>query len=136
MPATSGWTAAGRLPCCQDMRHTPPGTAAVCRYVPPLIRFAQCCLLLCLAQVLLTRALYANAMPPQQAPQETPFPATFAGPFPVRSLSPIQLLYFQFTPERALTLPRGMWNVRFDLMEANFLARDVHGGDSFLFDFE
>jgi len=48
-------------------------------------------------------------------------------PFPVRSLSPVQLLYFQFTPERAITLPRGMWHVRFDLVEANILARDQNG---------
>jgi hypothetical protein len=29
-----------------------------------------------------------------------------------------------------------MWNVRFDVVEANILARAEHGGDSFLFDFE
>jgi hypothetical protein len=46
------------------------------------------------------------------------------------------LLYFQFTPERAITLPRGVWNVRFDLVEANMLARDANGEDSLLFDFE
>jgi hypothetical protein len=29
-----------------------------------------------------------------------------------------------------------MWNVRFDLVEANLLGRDEHGADGFLFDFE
>jgi len=80
--------------------------------------------------------LDANAMPPQESPQELPSTAVVGGPFPIRSLSPIQLLYFQFTPERAITLPRGMWNVRFDLVEANILARDQNGDDSLLFDFE
>jgi hypothetical protein len=35
-----------------------------------------------------------------------------------------------------MTLPRGMWNVRFDWVEANYLGRDAHGEDAFLFDFE
>jgi hypothetical protein len=73
---------------------------------------------------------------PQESPQELPFTAVVGGPFPVRSLSPVQLLYFQFTPERAITLPRGMWNVHFDLVEANILARDQNGNDALLFDFE
>jgi hypothetical protein len=58
------------------------------------------------------------------------------GPFPVRSLSPVQLLYFQFTPERAVPLPHRAWSVRFDLIQANYLARDEHQGDFFLFDYE
>lgn len=136
MHATSGWTTVGRLQRCRDLRSTPPWTDTVCRYVPALIRLAPWCLLLCCAQLLFTRAFYAHAMPPQQSPQEISPLTTFGGPFPVRSLSPIQLLYFQFTPERAMTLPRGMWNVRFDLVEANFLGRDAHGEDAFLFDFE
>jgi hypothetical protein len=48
----------------------------------------------------------------------------------------MQLLYFQLTPERAITLPRSIWNVRFDLVEANILARDQNGADSLLFNFE
>jgi hypothetical protein len=48
----------------------------------------------------------------------------------------VQSLYFQFTPERALPLPPGSWNIRFDVVEANNLARAEHQGDSFLFDFE
>jgi hypothetical protein len=48
----------------------------------------------------------------------------------------VQLLFFQFTPERAVPVPPGIWNVRFDLVEANILARAEHQGDSFLFDFE
>jgi hypothetical protein len=100
------------------------------------VRFGQWCLLLCLAQALLTEALHADAVPLQESPREHPPSIIVGGPFPVRSLSPIQLLYFQFTPERAVPIPRGMWNVRFDLVEANVLARDEHRDDTFLFDFE
>jgi hypothetical protein len=89
-----------------------------------------------IAHAILIRALCANAMTPQESPHGLPAPAVIGGPFPVRSLSPIHLLYFQFTPERAVALPRGMWNVRFDLVEANLLGRDAHEDDGFLFDFE
>jgi Protein of unknown function (DUF3187) len=136
MHATYGWTAAGWLPCSQAIWLILPQIGALSPWVPPRLRFAQWCLLLCFAPVLLIMALRADAMPPQASPQELAPTAMGGGPFPVRSLSPIQLLYFQFTPERAVTLPRGVWNVRFDLVEANFLARDQSGGDSFLFDFE
>jgi Protein of unknown function (DUF3187) len=134
MHATAGWKAAGALKhprgICSTYR--PPG--AVLRGVLPLIRFGQWCLLLCLAQAVQTRALYAA--PFQESLPEIPSRSILGGPFPVRSLAPVQLLYFQFTPERAMPLPRGMWNVRFDLVEANILARDEHRDDSFLFDFE
>jgi hypothetical protein len=88
-----------------------------------------------------TQALGAGPAPPN-APG---VPASLAdetatsavgGPFPVRNLSPIASLYFQFTPERALPVPRGAWHVRFDLVEANYLARGTHGEDAFLFDYE
>ena len=136
MHAPYGWTAAGTSPCSQDIRPTAPRKGTIPQWGPPLSRLAQWCLLLCCAHALLTTALDANAMPPQESPQELPSTAVVGGPFPVRSLSPVQLLYFQFTPERAITLPRGMWNVRFDLVEANILARDQNGDDSLLFDFE
>jgi hypothetical protein len=58
------------------------------------------------------------------------------GPFPIRSFSPIQLLYFQFTPERAVPVSRGRWNLRFDLVEANYLGRGEHHEDAFFFDYE
>jgi hypothetical protein len=115
MHATYGWTAAGKLPCSQDIRPTSPRIGTIPQCVPPLGRLAQRCLLLCCAHALLTTALDANAMPPQESPQEFPSTAVVGGPSPVHSLLPIQLLYFQFTPERALTLPRGMWNGRFAL---------------------
>ena len=114
MHATYGWTAAGQLPFSQDIRPTAPRIGTMPQCVPPRNRLAQWCLLLCFAHALLTTALDANAMPPQELPQELPTTAVVGGPFPIRSLSPIQLLYFQFTPERAITLPRGMWNVRFE----------------------
>src|SRR5215510_8188945 len=136
MHATYGWNAAGRLPCFQDIHRPPSRTCTASQCLPQLIRFAQWCLLLCFVQALLTRALYANDILSQESPKEIPSRAIVGGPFPVRSLSPIQLLYYQFTPERAVTLPRGMWNIRFDLVEANILARDQNRDDSFLFDFE
>jgi hypothetical protein len=136
MPATSRRTAAVRLPRSPDIRPSPARAATVFQGVSPLIRFTGWCLLLCCAHVLLSKAVYADAMSPQASPQELASTAMVGGPFPVRSLSPIQLLYFQFTPERAITLPRGVWNVRFDLVEANMLASDANGEDSFLFDFE
>ena len=136
MHATGGWTAAGSFPCAQDLRSTPARADPVFQGVSPLIRFAGWCLLLCFAHALLTEASGAEPMPPQESPREVASTAIAGGPFPVRSLSPVQLLYFQFTPERAVTVPRGVWNVRFDLVEANMLASDVNGGDSFLFDFE
>ena len=106
------------------------------RYAPPLSRSTRWCLLLCFTHAVLTAAWCAHATPAQESPRELPSTTVVGGPFPVRSLSPIQLLYFQFTPERAIPLPRGMWNIRFDLVEANILARDQNGNDSFLFDFE
>jgi hypothetical protein len=136
MHATYGWTAAGSLPFSQDTRPTPPRIGTIPHWAPQLSRVAQGCLLLCFTHALLTTTLCANATPAQESPRELASTAVVGGPFPVRSLSPIQLLYFQFTPERAIPLPRGMWNVRFDLVEANILARDQNGDDSLLFDFE
>jgi hypothetical protein len=63
-------------------------------------------------------------------------PPAAGGPFPIRSLSPVQWLFFQFAPERATPAPPGSWNVRLDVVEANLLARDQHGDDALLFDFE
>jgi Protein of unknown function (DUF3187) len=138
MHATYGWKAAARLKGPRNIRPQLPPPCTVPRGVPPLIRFGQWCLFLCIAQALLTRVLFADTTtsPLQESPQEIPSSPILGGPFPVRSLSPVQLLYFQFTPERAMPLPRGVWNVRFDLMEANILGRDEHGDDAFLFDFE
>jgi Protein of unknown function (DUF3187) len=102
----------------------------------PWSRIRSWCLLLCLVQALSigTPPLHAAPSPASQA-GESPT-SLVGGPFPIRSLSPIQLLYFQFTPERAVPIPRQSWSVRFDLLEANYLARDDHRDDSFLFDFE
>jgi Protein of unknown function (DUF3187) len=136
MHGTYRWTAAGSLPLSQDTRSTLPRIGTIPHWALRLRRVAQGCLLLCFTYALLTTALCANATPAQESPRELSSTAVVGGPFPVRSLSPIQLLYFQFTPERAIPLPRGMWNVRFDLVEANILARDQNGDDSLLFDFE
>lgn len=134
MPVTHGWNAAGRLRDPVDTHPTTLSRGTVPPCMQPRSRFRLQCLLLCLAQALLATALDATAL--QEPPQEISPNTIPAGPFPIRSLSPVQLLYFQFTPERAVPLPTRMWNVRFDLVETNILARDEHRGDSFLFDFE
>jgi hypothetical protein len=133
MLAASGWKAARTSKGSIDIRlnYAQRGTMPGCSR--PRLRLGHWCLLLCLAQTLIARALVAA--PLQEAPQEI-VPTTLGGPFPVRSLAPVQLLFFQFTPERAVPVPPGIWNVRFDVVEANILARAEHQGDSFLFDFE
>jgi hypothetical protein len=136
MHATCPWTVAGSSPFSQDTRPTPRRIGIVPHWSLDLSRVAQGGLLLCFTHALLITALCASATPAQESPRELPSTVVVGGPFPVRSLSPIQLLYFQFTPERAIPLPHGMWNVRFDLVEANILARDQNGDDSLLFDFE
>ena len=136
MHATYGRTTAERSTLPQDIRPISSRISAMPHCAPPLSRFARWCLFLCCIHAFLTTALCAHATPPPESPRESASTAVVGGPFPVRSLSPIQLLYFQFTPERAIPLPRGMWNVRFDLVEANILARDQNGDDSLLFDFE
>ena len=134
MLATSGWKADRTSKGSLDIRlnYAQSGTGPGCSR--PLLRLAQGCLLLCLARTLIAGALVAA--PLQEAPREGAPTTILGGPFPVRSLAPVQLLFFQFTPERAVPVPPGMWNLRFDLVEANNLARGEHRGDSFLFDFE
>jgi hypothetical protein len=136
MHTTQRRTAASWSTCLGDHRPKLPPTCTRLRCMRPSLPVARLCRLLCCATVLLTAALQANAASPSEAPRANPPSALVGGPFPIRSLSPIQLLYFQFTPERAVPLPRGMWNVRLDLVEANILGRDAHGADAFLFDFE
>ncbi|MBI1822584.1 MAG: DUF3187 family protein [Nitrospirae bacterium] len=43
------------------------------------------------------------------------------GPFPVRNYSPIQLLFLSMPAENATTLPRGLYEVRFEAVESNIL---------------
>ena len=95
-----------------------------------------CCFLLWVVQPLLYGAADVRVAAPTESQTEASPSALVGGPFPVRSLSPIQLLFFQFTPERAVPVAPGTWQVRFDLVEANVLARDQRQEDSFLFDFE
>lgn len=134
MHATFGWNAVRRSKSPLDICFSYAPTVTVPRGLQPSIQVASWCLACCLALALLAGA--SCAAPLEASLQETPASSVLGGPFPVRSLSPLQLLYFQFTPERALPLPRGMWNIRFDLVEANYLARDEHRGDALLFDFE
>jgi hypothetical protein len=134
MLATSGWKAAVKPKCSIGMRlnDTHRGRIPACGRL--LLRLGQWCLLLCLAQILIAKGLLAS--PLQEVPPEIAPTNLLGGPFPIRSLAPVQSLYFQFTPERAIPLPSGSWKVRFDVVEANILARAVHDEDSFLFDFE
>jgi hypothetical protein len=109
MHATYGWTAAGKSPCSQDIRPTAPRIGTIPQCVPPLSRLTQWCLLLCCAHALLTTALDAHAMFPQESPQELPSTAVVGGPFPVRSLSPNDSLLFDFELTRAnLALQYGL----------------------------
>lgn len=136
MHATTGWNAVERS--TRRFHNRPMRSRRSIRliWIGLLSWIGSWCLLFCFAHALSIGTPYVNAaaLPASQA--EEPAQSIVGGPFPIRSLSPIQLLYFQFTPERAVPVPRGGWNVRFDLIEANYLARDDHRGDSFLFDFE
>jgi hypothetical protein len=136
MHVTHGWQAANGSKSRADAHPNDCPTRIVHRWVRPLLAFGRWCLFVCIGEALLTGALSVNAAPLQGAPEERPPSPIVGGPFPIRSLSPIQLLYFQFAPERAVPIPRGVWNVRFDLVEANILGRDQHDADAFLFDFE
>ncbi len=57
---------------------------------------------------------------------QTPFPewAKGFGPLPIRNQSPIQLLFFQFTPEGAKPLEKGKIFLRLGLAETNTLVSD------------
>jgi len=89
-----------------------------------------------MACALLSGVLGVAAAPREPAATtETPGHA-MGGPFRIRSLSPVQLLFFQFTPERALPVPHDAWDLHVDVLKANILARDRRGDDFFLFDFE
>jgi hypothetical protein len=102
----------------------------------PFIWMGWCCSLLWLVQALLHGVADVRAASQTESQTEASTSAPIGGPFPVRSLSPIQLLFFQFTPERAVPVSRGGWQLRFDIVDANILARDQREEDSFLFDFE
>ena len=66
--------------------------------VPPRNRLAQWCLLLYFAHALLTTALDANAMPPQESPQELPSTAVVGGPFPSVVFHPFNCYIFSLRP--------------------------------------
>jgi hypothetical protein len=102
----------------------------------PFIWMGWCGFLLWLVQPLLYGVADVRAASKTESQTEASPSALGGGPFPVRSLSPMQLLFFQFTPERAVPVAHGTWQMRFDLVEANVLARDQRQEDSFLFDFE
>jgi Protein of unknown function (DUF3187) len=136
MAATPRWKAASVSNPLVDARLNAPPFCIVLTWLFRSIGFGWSCLLLCIGEALFSGALYTNAATVQGSSEEDLSSLSVGGPFPVRSLSPIQLLYFQFTPERAVPVSPGGWNIRFDLVEANYLARDMHRDDSFLFDFE
>jgi hypothetical protein len=93
-------------------------------------------LLLASLSLILIGAIHSHAASDPSFQEVSSAEEISGGPFPVRSLSPIHLLFWQFPPERARPLPQGAWNVRFDVVEANMLARDRRGNDFYLFDFE
>jgi hypothetical protein len=136
MHTTIGWNTTERSTFRVHYRPMRPWRSLRLTWIGPPSWIGLWCLLLWLAQALPIGTPHVSAAPPPASEAEDSTKSLVGGPFPIRSLSPIQLLYFQFTPERAVPVLRGGWNVRFDLLEANYLARDDHRGDSFLFDFE
>ena len=44
---------------------------------------------------------------------------TMVGPVPLRIISPVRNLFFQFTPERAVPLGKGRWGARLECSESN-----------------
>jgi hypothetical protein len=136
MPPTNGWNIAARSTRFLHHRPTRPRHSLLCTWGMASSWIGSWCLLLSCLQALslVTPPLHAADSSASQA--EGLVQSFAGGPFPVRSLSPVQLLYFQFIPERAVPLPHQTWSIRFDLVQANYLARDEHGDDFFLFDYE
>lgn len=136
MHPTIGWNIAERLLRFRHRRPTGPRHSLRCTWGVASSWIGPWCLLFSCLQAfsLVTPHLHAAGSSASQA--EALVQSSAGGPFPVRSLSTVQLLSFQFTPERAVPVPHRTWSVRFDLVEANYLARDEHRGDVFLFDYE
>src|SRR5918996_2027327 len=136
MHPTIGWNIVDRSTSLLHHRPTRPRHRLRCTWGVASSWIGSWCLLLSCLQAfsLVTPPLHAAGLSASQG--EDLVQSVGGGPFPVRSLSPVQLLYFQFTPERAAPLPHRTWSVRFDLVEANYLARDEHRDDFFLFDYE
>jgi hypothetical protein len=136
MHPTNGWNVAARS--TRFLPHRPTRPRHSLRYTWGVASswIGSWCLLLSCLQVLSLVTPHLHAAGSSASHAEGLVQSFAGGPFPVRSLSPVQLLYFQFTPERAVPLPHRTWSVRFDLVQANYLARDEHGDDFFLFDYE
>lgn len=58
---------------------------------------------------------------PSAARAEWPSGERLAGPVPLRTLSPLRLIFFQLTPEGTGTLGKGEWGLDLDLSESNVL---------------
>ncbi len=74
------------------------------------------------------REIYAalpNHLPEKQTLRRVVDPFGILGPLPIRNFQPVHLLFFEFTPERAYTLPKGRLNFRLDISETNTLLDDT-----------
>jgi hypothetical protein len=136
MHPTIGWNVVDRSTRFFHHRPIRPRRSLRRTYGRTLSWIGSWCFLMSCLQAFSIGTSYLHAAGSSASHAEDLVQSIVGGPFPVRSLSPLQLLYFQFTPERAVPVPRQTWSVRFDLVEANYLARDEHRGDSFLFDYE
>ena len=136
MQPTRGWYAPARSALPRDGRHAARRTTRPDTGARTSVGLRLCCLLVSFIQVLCVGTSAADSVPTSTSQASEADNPPVGGPFPVRSLSPLMPFYFQFAPERAIPVSRGAWKVRFDLVEANYLARDVHDSDSFLFDYE
>lgn len=57
-------------------------------------------------------------LPPAQADDA---PVATAGPVLLRIVSPLRILFYQLSPERATTLPHGVWDLGLELSESNVI---------------
>jgi len=136
MDATRGWGDARQPACRMDGRTDQQGWRLIGGFWGLCAWLVGWSLCLHLLPTDLHGPAAASALSSPSPHGEEEHGQIIGGPFPIRSLSPIQLLFFQFAPERAMPVPRGAWHIRFDLVEANILARDQHGDDFYFFDFE
>ncbi|MFQ5693925.1 MAG: DUF3187 family protein [Nitrospinota bacterium] len=85
-------------------------------------------------RVALRPAPVRNRKPPR--PAKAADPREILGPLPIRNLQPLHLLFFEFIPERAYTLPKGRLQVQLDITETNTLLDDLEKEPSFKADIE
>jgi len=135
MHAPYGWTAAGTSPCSQDIRPTAPRKGTIPLWVPPLSRLPSGACSAAVRMLSSQRPWTPMPCPHKSRRKNYHLRPWLVVPFPSVVFHPFNCYIFSLRRARHYP-PRGMWHVRFDLVEANILARDQNGDDSLLFDFE